>query len=205
MPIEPLTDRELVKYFGVYRDAFPDWDVEHKVVLTRASGPISQRISFQALRSGAYRPSCSIWVAGPPERSQLLWQFLEKSLEQVDRRQHDTKWPLMLKAMEEQFVPRVREPLNIAEVFRLAAEQAERDGIQNIRYFNGLATLSVHLGQTKNALQWCDRAEASLEKNGCDPAEWDLSQVGFTHQLRDALNSDRAPEFLADLANQSRD
>lgn len=205
MPIEPLTDRELVKYVRVYRDAFPDWNVEHKVVLTRTSGPISQQISFQSLRSGAYRPSCSIWVAGPPDKSQLLWQFLKNPLEQVDRRQHDTKCPLVLKAMEEQFVPRVREPLNIGEVFHLAEEQAERDHIENIRYFNGLATLSAHLGQTDDALHWCNRAEASLEKIGRDPAEWELSQASFARQLRDELTSGRGLEYLAKVANQSSD
>lgn len=203
MPIEPLTKKQLLGYFQVYRDAFPDWKVEHGVMLRRCSGPISQVIDFQSLRYGAYRPSCCIDVIGPPDHgSSLLHQFLDVKHREVEPRQHDTKWPLVLKAMEEQFVPNVRKPLDIAEVFRLAEEAAMRDGIENIRYLNGLATLSVHLGNMDRAIHWCNRAENWLNVIGRKPVDWELNQAKFSRQLREAVQRGQGLEFLADEANQ---
>ncbi len=198
MPSEPLKNSELVKYFRVYRDALPDWNVEHKVVLTRSAGPISQHIPFQALRSGAYRPSCTIWVVGPPDGAQLLHQFLRHPLEQVSRRQHETKWPLVIKAMEGQFVPAIREPLDIVEVLRLAEEEAEKHGIENMNYLNGLATLNVHVGNMDHAIEWCNRAEGRLDTIGREPADWEQDHARFARQLRDAIHGGRGLAFLAD-------
>jgi hypothetical protein len=201
MPLAPLTKKQLLGYFQVYRDAFPDWKVEHGVMLTRSLGPISQHIPFQNLQYGAYRPSCSIRVIGPPDGgSALLIQLLDVKHREVEPRQHDTKWPLVLKAMEEQFVPNIRKPLDMEEVVRLAEEEVGHDGVESIRECTGLATLNVHLRRFKKAIEWCDRAEASLGRIGREPVAWELAQAQFASQLRGAIQNDRGLEFLANSA-----
>ncbi len=203
MPIEPLKKSELVKYFQVYREAFPDWNVEHKVMLTRSLGPIAQHIDFQALRSGDYRPSCSIRVVGPPGYPSVLNKHLDIKHREISRREHDMMWPLVIKAMEEQFLPSVRKPLDIAEVLRLAEEEAERDGIENINYSNGLAALNVYVGHMDRAIYWCNRVEAQFDALDYEPADWQQNHVQFARQLCDAIQSGRGPEFLAEAADPS--
>jgi hypothetical protein len=205
MSMKPLSKKELKEYFQVYREAFPDWDVKHQVMLTRSAGPISQHIPFQSLSYGAYRPECMVDVVGPPDGgATLLHQMLDVKHRQVERRQHSTEWPKVLKAIEEQFVPDVRRPLEVAEVLRLAEEEALRDGISNERYLNGLATLNVHLGHDDRAVEWRDRAEASFKEfaEATPPPEWMLKQVEFARQLRDAIREGRGSEFLAETGDQ---
>ncbi len=53
----------------------------------------------------------------------------------------------MVKAMEEQFLPSVRKPLDTAEVLKLAEEEVVRDKIDNINYLSsGLAALNAYVG-----------------------------------------------------------
>ncbi len=56
MKIRPVTMKQLREYFKDYRSAFPDWAVEHDVVLARSEGPIKQHIAFEALRTGYTGP-----------------------------------------------------------------------------------------------------------------------------------------------------
>ncbi|HWA49608.1 MAG TPA: hypothetical protein VG742_15150 [Dongiaceae bacterium] len=190
--IKPLTKRQLIEYFQVYRDAFPEWAVEHDVVLVRTQGPVTQYISFEALRSGAYRPACSVEVAGPPNRVQMLFRFLDIKHRQVLPREHPTMWPRVLKAMEEQFFPSIRRPLDVAEVLRLAEEEVQRDRIDNINFSAGLAVLNAHVGNTERALLWCEQAERQAAGRGPTAADWELQQVQFTRELREVFeNGDR--------------
>src|SRR6267142_2839700 len=100
--IIPLTKKQLVEYFQPYREAFPDWAVEHDVTLTRTHGPLKQAIHFQAVRSGAYRPSHAIDISmRVPDGCSILHKHLDVKHREVLPREHATKWPLVLKAMEE--------------------------------------------------------------------------------------------------------
>ena len=198
MPMKSLTKKELKEYFQVYRDAFPDWEVDEPYSLSRTCGPIRQVIGFENLSYGAYRPSCVIEVAGPPDGgSSVLPQMLDVKHRQVERRQHATEWPKVLRAIEEQFTPRVREPMEIMEVFRLAEQEAEKGA--NGRYLNGVASLAVYVSQDDRALEWCNRAEANfIEFGKTTPSpDWMLKQVDFTHGLREAIQDGRGKEFLA--------
>ncbi len=200
MPMQELTKKELAAYFEVYRDAFPDWQVEHGVVLTRTLGPIAQNIAFQSLSYGAYRPECVIAVSGPPNRgSRLLHQMLDVKHRQVERRQHATEWPRVLKAIEEQFLPNVRRPLDIAEVVSLAEESAEHEGIENIRYLNGVAMLNAYLERFDRAAEWCGRAVASLEPSGDELVGWQRDQADFARQLNGAIEQGRGEQFVAEI------
>jgi len=194
--IKCLTKAQLVGFFRDYRDAFPEWSVEHDVALSRALGPVKQVIAFEALRSGSYRPSHCIRVAGLLDGGQLLFQFLDIRHRETLPREHATKWPLVVKAMEEQFLPPVREPLDLARVLWFGEEEVARDGGANARTLSSLALLSAHLGESNRSLEWCDRSNSRLASMGREPAEWELRLAAFNQQLRKSIQTGRAREFL---------
>jgi hypothetical protein len=199
LKIKPLSRRELIQVFKDYRDSFADWSVEHDTVLVRSQGLIKQCIAFEALRDGAYRPSCSVRVLTKPS-AQLLFRFLDVRHREVLPRDHSSKWPRIVKAMEEQFVPRIRHPLDVVEVIRLAEEEVMAGSAGNIQYCAGLATLNAYIGNSERALLWCSRIEAQLKTLGREPADWELAQTGFSRQLRDAIGQEREQAFLKERA-----
>lgn len=203
MPMKPLAKTELKEYFQVYRDAFPEWEADVPYSLSRTCGPITQTIGFQNLSYGAYRPSCGVRVIGPPdEGSELLPQLLDVKHREVSRREHSEKWPKVLQAIEEQFVPDVRKPLDIAEVLELAEEEAEKGA--NGRYLSGVAALCTYVGQDDRAIEWCNRAEASINEFGhaMPCPDWMLKQVDFACSLREAIRSGHGKKFLAMASDQ---
>ena len=205
MPMKPLTKKELKEYFQVYRDAFPEWEADVPYALSRTCGPVTQVIGFQILSGGLYRPSCTIRVSGPLDQGwQLLPQMLDVKHREVSRREHAEKWPKVLKAIEEQFVPNVRKPLDVAEVLQIADKDAEQSGITNQQYLNGLAVLNSYKGRDDRAIEWCDRAEASFNEFAAavPPADWMLKQVEFTRQLREAIQGGRGKDFLTVASDQ---
>lgn len=194
--IKPLTKPQLISFFKDYREAFPEWSVEHDIVLSRAIGPVKQVIAFEALRSGAYRPSHSVRVAGPPDGGQLLFQFLDVRHRAILPREHATQLPLVIKAMEEQFVPAVREPLDLARVLQLSEAQVARDGSENSVTFSSLAALSAYLGDSDRALMWCERSNSRLTGTGRELADWESRLATFNQELREAIQTSRTREFL---------
>jgi hypothetical protein len=195
--ITPLTKRQLVEYFQVYREAFPDWAVEHDVMLTRTHGPIKQLIDFQAQRSGAYRPSGGVRILLPiPDGCSILHQYLDVKHREILPREHPSKWPLVLKAMEEQFVPPIRKPLDVAETLRFGEEEAIRDRIDNMNYTMGLAAINAYLGNAERAIYWCHRVEERAANMGRPLADWEIRKKDFAHELREALEAGHEGELL---------
>jgi hypothetical protein len=200
MPIKitPLTKKQLIDYFHVYRAAFPDWVVEHDVVLTRVHGPLKQNIAFEALRSGAYRPSCGIDILlRIPDGCGILDQFLDVKHRQVLPREHATKWPLVLKAMEEQFMPPIRKPLEVTETLELAEDvvRLNPDNI-NINFSTALAALNAYLGDAQRALYWCDRVAESAANKSRGLADWEARKTKFIRELRQSIEDGKEREFL---------
>src|SRR5262245_55979329 len=181
MQIKKLTRQQLKEFFTAYRSAFPDWSVEDEVVLARREGPLTQRIAFEALRDGAYRPSCSVEVGD----ARILFRFLDIRHREVLPRQHTRLWPEVVRAREEQFQPHVRKPLDVREVLRLGEEEAERDRITNVKHNYALALLSAHVGEAQRALFWCVRIEDALESRRGQLAEWEQEVADQVRKLRE--------------------
>lgn len=193
--ITPLTTRQLIGYVNSYLESFPDWSVENDVVLARSHGPLKQRIAFEALRSGAYRPSCSVAVLTAPD-GQLLFRYLDIKHREILPRQHSSRRSLVLRAMEEQFLPSIREPLNVAKVLHLAEEEVLRDRIAKTNDSVALAALYVHVGNLDRAKWWCDQVPLQLASLGREPARWEQAHARYAEQLRDAVVHGRAESFL---------
>ena len=200
MPVKivPLTKKQLVEYFQPYREAFPDWGVEHDLLLTRTHGPLKQAIHFQALRSGAYRPSNAIDILmRVPDGCSVLHKHLDVKHREVLAREHATKWPLVLKAMEEQFLPSIRKPLDVAETLRLTEEEADRDRIDNINYSTGLAVLNAYLGKVERAIYWCGRVEETATHLGRPLGDWETRKRRYVLELQQAVKAGKEREFLS--------
>jgi hypothetical protein len=195
--ITPLTKRQLIGYFKDYREAFPDWGVEHDVVLVRSHGPVKQHVAFEALRSGAYRPSCSVEVLVTPG-VRVLTRFLDIKHREVLPREHAAKRPLVLKAMEDQFQPSVRSPLDATEVLRLTEEEVVRDRIDKTHHSVALAALNAYVGNLDRAAWWCDRVPIQLAGLGREPADWEQEHAEYVQQLRQAITRGQAQAFLQD-------
>ena len=194
----PLTKKELTEFFEAYRQAFPDWEVEHDVVLTRKHGPLRQAIYLEGLRYAAYRPGHSIdLLINVPDGCSLLQQHLDVKHRQVERREHAAKWPVVLNAMEEQFLPAIRKPLDVAETLRLAEEEMERDRINNINHFTGLAVLNAYLGNTERALYWCGRVEETATHLGRPLGDWETRKRRYSLELQQAIMAGNVLAFLA--------
>ncbi len=201
--IKPLTKQQLFEYFKVYRDAFPDWAVENDVVLVRRRGPIEQCIAFEALRDGAYRPSSSVaLLVTRGVHVHILSSFLDIKHREILPREHLVKWPRIVKAMEEQFQPPIRRPLDVAEVLRLGEQEVARDRIENVNYFSGLAALNAYVGDAERALFWCNRVEEQLKKRDIQPTDWELRRAQFTRQLHEAIDRRQERTFLEEISRQ---
>lgn len=197
MPFKVMTKGQMAECFMVYREAFRDWNVEHELVLTRVNAPIKQMISFQALRSGEYRPTCTIAILlSIPDGCRIFDQHLDIKHRQVSLREHSTKWPHVLKAMEQQFLPLIRKPLHTVETLRLAEEEADRKRIDNINYTTGLAALNAYVGNAKRAQHWCDQVEERFTNLGREPAEWESRKAQFVRKLRQAIEAGSEQDFL---------
>lgn len=193
----PLTKKEMKELFEPYRQAFPDWEVEHDVMLTRKHGPLRQAIDFQCLRYAAYRPAHSVDILiNIPDGCSLLHQYLDGKHQVVERRQHPTKWPEVLTAMEEQFRPSIRKPLDVAETLRLAEEEAERDRIDKINYSTGLAVLNAYVGNAERALYWCARVEERAANLGRPLGDWEIRKREYSLALQQAIRAEQVHGFL---------
>jgi hypothetical protein len=190
LKIVRLTKRQLIEFLQPYREAFPDWAVGHDVMLTRSNGPLKQSINFQTLGSGAYRPSQAINILLPvPDGCTVLHRFLDVKHREVLARQHAAKWPLVLKAMEEQFMPPIREPLEVVRTLRMAEAGADRDQIDNISYTTALAALNAYVGNVERSLYWCDRVEQRAAHLGRPIANWETRKKCYIVELRQALKA----------------
>jgi hypothetical protein len=199
--IKQITKGDLIDYFHDYRIVFPDWAVTHDVVLVRSHELVEQKIAFESLRAGSYRPSCSLTVLSIP-RSQLIFNFLDIRNREVFPREHSSKWPHIVSAMEAQFLPSIRAPLDIIEILRIAESEVLRNKITNVNRLSGLAALNAYVGNTPKALYWCDKIEGQVKESIQKPLDWELQHVDFSRQLRTSIGLDQHKWLLQTMLQQ---
>ncbi|AQT68254.1 hypothetical protein STSP2_01410 [Anaerohalosphaera lusitana] len=142
----PLTKKQLKEIVECYAAEFPDWEIVDGDRLVRSLGPVLQQIGFQGLSYQAYRPM-GVIRALPYPSVKMLPQFLDIKHDVIDMRAHPRKWRSAIAAMEEQFVPPIRQPLNLREVMRLC-EQTAREKTNDLCM---LAILNAYLGEKLQA------------------------------------------------------
>lgn len=187
----PLTKKQLAEVVECYAAVFPGWEVLGGNRLVRTEGPILQQIGFEALRSGEYRPMAGVRASSLPN-VRMLPQILDVKHRQALLREHPTKWRDIVAAMEQQFRPPVRKPLDLQEVKALCEQQA-RDSSNDLCM---LAILYAYLGEKDKALVCCERIR-SLPSPGLGPRlDWEEQHKEFGRQLRQAIEAGNERQFL---------
>jgi hypothetical protein len=196
----PMTKGQLKAVVADYAATFPDWAlVQDGMAFVRSFGPIQQMIWFQKMSSASYRPSHVINTTAlsmPRMLTQL--PFRPSTISQTS---HSHRWPEMLAAMEQQFKPDIRKPLDVAEVLELCEAEARLDSTNDLTM---LAVLYAWLGRDAEALDCCERMQHCPLPTLAPMPEWEDAMRTFGRALAKAVGAGTAREFLESAAEETK-
>lgn len=199
----PMTKAQLKSVIADYAARFPDWELVHDgMAFVRGSGPIRQMIWFQKMSSAAYRPTHVINTSALP-MPRMLTQIMDVKHREVEYRLHEQKFANTLAAMEQQFQPDIRKPLDIAGVLSLCEAEAGAmpDSTNNMTM---LAILSAWLGRKAEALDYCERVQHCPLPTLAPMLEWENTMRAFGRELAKAVETGAAREFLESAAQAAK-
>jgi len=179
---KPMTEKQLKEVVAQYSKKFPGWTMVQGVALTRESGPIQQMIWFQKMNYAAYRPTHVI-KAIPISLPRMLTQHLDIRHREVKYSLNDIKWLGVISAMEHQFKPDVRNPLDISEVLSLC--EAEARGTTNDLLM--LAILHAWLGHKTEAIMCCEELQHCQLPILAPLQEWEETMRNYGRDLSIAI------------------
>jgi hypothetical protein len=198
----PMTKAQLRAVVADYAVTFPDWTLVHDgTAFARKFGPVQQIIGFQKMSSGSYRPMHGISALALPEAHIRMLPQLPFRPSTMRQTSHSHRWPEMLAAMEQQFKPDIRKPLDIAEVLALCETEAGAmpDTTNNMSM---LAILSAWLGRDAEALDYCERMQHCPLPMLAPMPEWEEAMRGFGRDLARAIAVGRGRAFLEEAITQ---
>jgi hypothetical protein len=191
-----LTAKQLRNFVDDYSAIFTEWRSIGGYAFVRSDGPFRQSVGFESLLSGAYRPMNAISTTVGPE-AVLHHQFLDVKHREVQPREHSRMRDRVARAMDEQFEPSIRSPLEPIKVLALCEHRA----VGKIRDASGLAVANAYLGNVQRSFYWLERIRSVFESIEGEPAAWQRELVDFGKQLRDALVEGTAENFLENWPN----
>lgn len=193
----PITKAQLKEVVAEYADCFPKWVMfADGTAFIRREGPIQQIIWFQKMRSAAYRPTHGVSsIILPEAHIRMLPQVLDVKHREVEHRWHERKFAATVAAMEQQFLPNIRKPLDMAEVLMLCGAEAATmpDTTNNMAM---LAILNAWLGHDVEALDCCERMQHCPLPTLAPVPEWEAKMRAFGCDLRKAVESGTGRQFL---------
>jgi hypothetical protein len=193
----PISRTQLKRVAADYASALPDWILAHDgTALVRRFGPLEQMIWFQKMSFAAYRPTHGMSSLVLPEAHlRMLFQVLDVKHREVEYRSHERRLTETLVAMEDQFQPRIREPLDVANVLRLCEMEAQsaKDTTNNMAM---LAILSAWLGADGQALVYCSRMQETPLPPRAPMPEWEERMRRFSRDLSNTIKAGTSREFL---------
>lgn len=197
----PMTKARLKAIVADYETELPEWKLAHdKLVLVRNCGPIEQIIWFQDLCK-YYRPTHGISSLVLPEAHiRMLPQVLDVKHREVEHHWHDRKFADTLTAMEQQFHPDIRKPLDILKVLDLCEDEARLmpDTTNNMTM---LAILYAWTGRNIESLDCCERMQHCLLPKIAPIPEWEENMRTFGRNLAKSVQNGSARDFLAGAQN----
>jgi hypothetical protein len=182
-----MTTKQLKEVVADYVATFEGWRSFQGTAFVREHGPVQQMVWFEAPSTGEYRTMCII------KASMLHWvQMLLQSLDLRHRpklKQHPDRKAGVVAAMEQQFRPSIRHPIDIIEVLRLCESEAR----ETVNDWAMLAILNAWLGRRDQALSYCSRVQSGspLVITPLDP-----EIKSFCDSLAGAVTRGTAPDFL---------
>ena len=197
----PMTKAQLKSVIVDYAARFPDWELVHDgMAFVRGAGPIRQMIWFQKMSSAAYRPTSVINTSALP-MPRMLSRIMDVKHREIEYRFHEQKFANTLAAMEQQFQPDIRKPLDIAEVLALCEAEAGTmpDATNNMTM---LAILSAWLDRKAEALDYCERMQHCPLPTLAPMLEWEITMRAFGRALAGAIVTGRGKAFLEEAITQ---
>lgn len=200
----PMTKARFKAIVADYAAKFPNWELVHGgLAFVRTTGPVQQMIWFQDMRK-YYRPSHGIGsLVLLDAHIRMLPQVLDVKHREVEHRWHERKFADTLDAMDQQFRPDIRKPLDINNVLALCEAEAGtmQDTTNNMTM---LAILSAWLGRDAEALGYCERAQHCSPPTLAPMPEWQKAMRAFGLELTKAIESGHGKAFLgASIARKS--
>jgi hypothetical protein len=125
----------------------------------------------------------------------MLPQLLDVRNRQSTQKQHAARMPNILVAMEQQFKPDIRKPLDLEEVLALCKAEAEAmpDTTNNMSM---LAILCAWLDLKADALDFCERMQNCAMPTLAPMPEWEEKMRSFGRNLADAVRAGTSRQFL---------
>lgn len=186
-----MTAKRLHQFVKSYEPAFRDWKLVNDEFFIRIEGPVAQVIGFEALRSGAYRPTNAVRVLVAPSAA-MLQQFLDTKNREVFATEHEEKMQRVIDAMEVQFIPAIRSPLVANEVLQLCESAAT----ERISDAYALSALNASCGNRSRAIHWLDVLSRMTEQSGVELLEWEREYREFGNELRRQMEGGNETNFL---------
>ncbi len=187
----PLTKKQLSEVVDCYAATFSGWQLINGLVFARTHGPIVQHVGIDTLSYKAYRPWSGIRATALPT-VRMLHQLLDVKHRQVELRAHPTRWKDIVEAMEQQFRPPIRKPLDLREV-RGLCEQAAKESTNDLCM---LAILHAYLGEKEQALSCCERMQTLPPPTLAPRLDWEERHKEFGRELRRAVEAGNERQFL---------
>lgn len=187
----PMTAKRLHEFVKAYAPSFPDWSLVNDEYFIRFEGPVAQVVGFEALRSGAYRPANGIRILVAPKAAMLL-QFLDIKHRETFATEHEQKMNRVIEAMENQFHPSIRRPLNPKEVLELCEASAS----EKVNDAYALSALNASCGNRERAIEWLNVLSRLTEQSEQELFDWEQEYMGFGKRLRVEIESQNELAFL---------
>ena len=196
-----MTAEQLRTVVDDYAARFPGWSkLRDGTGIARVGGPISQVIWFQKMNYSAYRPT-HVVRSVVFEIPRAMHQILDVKNRETEYRLHAQKISDVISAMEQQFRPNIRAPLDVAEVLRLCELEARPDAANDLAM---LAILHAWLGQSEQALAACRHmSECQLRSPASVPA-WGEAMQAFGGELAAAVERNLGRSFLEERIAKAR-
>lgn len=196
---KPMTNRQLREIVADYANTFSDWTIfGDETAFFRECGPIQQMIWFQKMSYAAYRPTHSITSLLLPEAHiRMLPQILGIRNRETEYHRHENKWHNVLAAMEQEFKPDIRKPLDIAEVLRLCETEARPDATNDLTM---IAILYAWLGRDSDALIICEKIQATTLPSLAPIPKAEEKMKIFGRSLSQAIEAGKTHDFLAKMS-----
>ncbi|UOF15053.1 hypothetical protein IEQ11_25670 [Lysobacter capsici] len=189
----PISKAQLKAIVIDYASMFPDWSLlPEGSGIVRSLGPVQQMIWFQKMSSAAYRPTHVMNTTVSP-MPRMLHQLLDVKHREIEVGWHERKLSQTIIAMEQQFRPAIRRPLNVAEILELCEIESRRDSLNDLMM---LAILYAWFERKTEALDCCSRMQLCPLPTLAPAPEWEAMMRAFGDQLANAVENGNGRSFL---------
>ena len=192
-----------------YASEFRDWSRYRDAFflgLWRPCGPVRQNIWLGKTSIGTYRLSHDIsifiptlkacgqqmpWIAMLPH---LMGQQVGSRLQDILATEHSTRWRQAVSAIEQEFRPDIRKPLDLIEITSLC-EAEEREWSQNDLVM--MAILFAWQDECDKARQRCIRLQSiPVPSEVPEMVDWHHQMLAFGMELLNAVEAGAHIEYL---------